>query len=417
MTASEQGVTTVKVKTAAVNVTWLASLVFSTLALWPSTALGQTGWSSADIGDVGTAGGAAETNGVWTVQGAGGDVWGTADAFHFVYRPARTDDMQILARVDDLQNTDPFAKAGVMLRSSLDPSAATVILDAKPNGEVEFMARLADGGQMSYLGGAFVTLPAWVRLSWQQPSSDSIVSALAWVSEDGVSWSQIGGGVGEVDFRYAGSNIYAGVAVTSHDTSQLNTAHVQSLSAFGSAHISTDVGATGLPGNVSEDPGGALMIQGAGADIWGPVDAFQFVHLRLATVFADVAYRVTSLDDTNPFAKAGLMFREDTSPGAMSVILDAKPSGEVEFMARLCTGCETTYLGGVIVTLPSYLELMRGEDGTTFTAKAGASASSVTVIGSVQVPMSTAAEFGWVVTSHDVSQLTTALLEFFSPPR
>jgi hypothetical protein len=236
MTASEQGVTTVKVKTAAVNVTWLASLVFSTLALWPSTALGQTGWSSADIGDVGTAGGAAETNGVWTVQGAGGDVWGTADAFHFVYRPARTDDMQILARVDDLQNTDPFAKAGVMLRSSLDPSAATVILDAKPNGEVEFMARLADGGQMSYLGGAFVTLPAWVRLSWQQPSSDSIVSALAWVSEDGVSWSQIGGGVGEVDFRYAGSNIYAGVAVTSHDTSQLNTAHVQSLSVRVGAH-------------------------------------------------------------------------------------------------------------------------------------------------------------------------------------
>jgi hypothetical protein len=47
----------VKVKTSAVNVTWLASLIFSTLALWPSTALGQTGWSSADIGDVGTAGG------------------------------------------------------------------------------------------------------------------------------------------------------------------------------------------------------------------------------------------------------------------------------------------------------------------------------------------------------------------------
>src|SRR6266851_883206 len=98
-----------------------------------TSALAQTGWNSADIGDVGIAGGDAETNGVWTVQGAGGDIWGAADAFHFVYRPAGTDDMQILARVDDLQNTNPFAKAGVMLRASLYPSAATVILDAKPN--------------------------------------------------------------------------------------------------------------------------------------------------------------------------------------------------------------------------------------------------------------------------------------------
>jgi hypothetical protein len=378
-------------------------------------AFAQTGWNSADIGDVGIAGGAALTNGVWTVQGAGGDVWGSADAFHFVNRPVRTDDMQILARVDDLQNTNPFAKAGVMLRASLDPSGATVVLDAKPNGEVEFMARSADGGQMAYLGGASVTLPAWVRLTWQQPSSKPIVSALAWVSQDGVSWSQI---AGRAEFGYSGSNIYAGAAVTSHDTGQINTAHLQSLSAFGSAQTSTDVGATGLPGNVSEDISGAFVIEGAGADIWGAADAFQFVHLLPATTgFLDLAYRVTRLDDTDPFAKAGVMFREDTSPGSMSVILDAKPSGEVEFMARLCAGCETTYLGGVSVTLPSYLELTRGEDGTTFTARAGASASTLTSVGSVQVPMSNAAQFGWVVTSHDASQLTTAILEFFSPSR
>jgi hypothetical protein len=31
--------------------------------------------------------------------------------------------------------------------------------------------------------------------------------------------------------------------------------------------------------------------------------------------------------------------------------------------------------------------------------------------------MSNAAEFGWAVTSHDASQLTTAVLEFFLPPR
>jgi hypothetical protein len=87
---------------------------------------------------------------------------------------------------------------------------------------------------------------------------------LACVSQDGVTWSQI---VGHSEFRYGASNIDAGAAVTSHDTDQLNTAHFQSLSAFGSAQTGTDVGATGLPGNVSEDISGAFVIEGAGADI------------------------------------------------------------------------------------------------------------------------------------------------------
>jgi len=275
-----------------------------------ASAFGQTGWSSADIGDVGVAGTAAEINGVWTVQRAGGDIWGAADAF--VYRPARTDDTQIVARVDDQQNTNPFAKTGVMLRSNLDPSAATVILDAKPSGEVDFMVRSAAGGQMSYIGGAFVTLPAWLRLTWLQPSSGTIEAASAWVSQDGVTWALIAGH--SAAFSFEGSNIFAGAAVTSHDVTQLNTAHVESLSVFSSAQTSTDVGATGLPGNVSLDLNGALTIEGAGGDTWGSADAFQFVHLRLATVFADAAYRVSSLDDTDPFAKAGLMFREDGPP-------------------------------------------------------------------------------------------------------
>ena len=405
----------VKMKTSAVFMAWRASVLFVAVAVSPSAALaGVQDWTSADIGAVGMSGSAVENKGVWTVQGAGGDVWGADDAFHFVYRPARTDEVQILTRVDDMENTNPFAKAGVMLRASLDPSAATVILDSKPNGEIEFMARSVDGGQMSYIGGAFVTLPAWVRLTWEQPSSDNVVFALAWVSHDGVAWSQI---AGHAEFRYRASNIDAGAVVTSHDTARLNTAHFQSLSVFGLAATSTDVGATGLPGNVSQDISGATVIAGAGADIWGAADAFQFVHSRSGAAFLDAAYRVTRLDDTDVFAKAGMMFRENTSPGAMSVILDAKPSGEVEFMARLCPGCETTYLGGVNTTLPSYLELIRSEDGTTFTAKAGASDSTLTVIGSVQVPMTSAAEFGLVVTSHDVSQLATAVLEFFSPPR
>jgi len=117
------------------------------------------------------------------------------------------------------------------------------------------------------------------------------------------------------------------------------------------------------------------------------------------------------LDDTDTFAKAGVMFRETLAPGAMQVIVDAKPSGEIEFMARLCTGCDTTYLGGAFLTLPAYVSILRDTNGTTFTARAGASPSTLATIGSVTVPMSSAAHAGFAVTSHDTSQMTTAVFD------
>jgi len=46
----------------------------------------------------------------------------------------------------------------------------------------------------------------------------------------------------------------------------------------------------------------------------------------------------------NPYAKAGLMIRDSTEPGARSVILDIKPNGELELMARYAPGEPTTYI-------------------------------------------------------------------------
>ena len=43
-------------------------------------------WSNQDIGAVGLAGSTSITNGVFTLTGAGADIWGAADAFHFTYQ-------------------------------------------------------------------------------------------------------------------------------------------------------------------------------------------------------------------------------------------------------------------------------------------------------------------------------------------
>ena len=46
-------------------------------------------WADADIGATGATGSTDYADGVFTVKGAGADIWGNADAFHYVYQTSR----------------------------------------------------------------------------------------------------------------------------------------------------------------------------------------------------------------------------------------------------------------------------------------------------------------------------------------
>jgi len=77
-----------------------------------------------DIGTPGQAGSAGYNNGTFTVNGAGARIYGTADAFNFVYQ-SLTGDGTIVARLVSWQGTaEPYASVGVMIRDTLDPAAA-----------------------------------------------------------------------------------------------------------------------------------------------------------------------------------------------------------------------------------------------------------------------------------------------------
>jgi hypothetical protein len=78
----------------------------------------QPPWRDTDIGDVGLAGSASETrDGDLIVNGAGSDIWGTADSFHYVYQPM--DDGEIRANPPSQDATNPFAKVGIMISSAV----------------------------------------------------------------------------------------------------------------------------------------------------------------------------------------------------------------------------------------------------------------------------------------------------------
>jgi hypothetical protein len=232
-------------------------------------------WASLGIGRIvggGTTGSVSSgSDPTFTVAGGGADIWGTSDEFEFAYAwPAGP---EIVARVDAEQNTNPFAKAGVMFRSSFDVDAAHVLVDVEPDGSVELLTRSTAGGATSYIGGTTVGFPAWLKLS------ETSSSTTAYVSTDGQTWRA----VGSVPFAPR----FGGLAVTSHDSSVLNQA------LFSHVHVApdpngqppfgwqqTDVGAVTLPGSATI-AGTQATVSGDGADIWGTADAFSYLYQSL----------------------------------------------------------------------------------------------------------------------------------------
>ena len=170
-------------------------------------------WSSGDIGAVGVAGSASYNSGVFTVKGSGADIWGTVDAFQYVHQPI-AGDAQIMARVTGTQNTNQFAKAGVMFRAGTGASDAYVILDVKPDGCVEFMTRPSAGAATTFVAtGGNCGTPRWLRLTRAGSTFGAAVSG------DGAAWQPIGTTTATLP-----SAAIAGLAVTSHDNAVLNTA-------------------------------------------------------------------------------------------------------------------------------------------------------------------------------------------------
>src|SRR5689334_15936335 len=377
--------------------TYVCVLTFAATSFLSGATLLPTPWTNQDIGSVGVSGSASLTNGVFTVQGAGSDIWGTSDAFQAVVQPI-SGDVQIVARVASIQATDTFAKAGVMLRSSLTSGAAHVILDVRPNGSIEFMTRSANGGTTAYITGATQSAPVWLKLTRAGTTVTGFISA------NGSTWSMVGSTTLSVP-----ANAYAGLAVTSHTTAQLNTSKFDNVAVDGGGTVpapwqNLDVGTVGLVGSGSSSSG-IFNVKGAGSDIWGTADSFHAVAQPLSGD-AQLIARVTSVQNTNTFAKAGLMLRDSNAPGAAHVIIDVRPTGDIEFMTRQSTGGSTSWLSGATKTAPVWLKLTRA--GSLVTGYFSVDGVSWSQVGSTNLTFGAAPLAALVVTSHDVTQLNAS---------
>jgi regulation of enolase protein 1 (concanavalin A-like superfamily) len=170
------------------------------------------GWIATDVGAPGLPGSNTSSGGVFTVRGAGEDIWGTYDQFRFTYQQI-SGDVDVIARVTELEHTHDWAKAGVMIRSSLTAGAPHTSLFATPARGVAFQRRAWTDDESVHTYGGPGAAPVWLKLERRGGH------VTAFQSSNGTSWTEAG-----TEWVTLPSTFFVGIAVTSHDASALTTA-------------------------------------------------------------------------------------------------------------------------------------------------------------------------------------------------
>ncbi len=174
-------------------------------------------WLDDDVGPVGVDGTATYASGTFTVKGSGAGILGTADQMHFVYQPL-SGDGTIVARLVSMVGSG--AQAGVMIRETLNPGAASAYTAYYPNYTYLFYRPSTGANTSQQANYVTATLPYWLKLV----RSGNTFSG--YQSTDGVTWAQ----VGTSQTITMAQNVYVGFAVSSDNNSSLATATFDSSS-------------------------------------------------------------------------------------------------------------------------------------------------------------------------------------------
>ncbi len=190
----------------------------------------------------------ATADGDVVMSAIGTDIWGNADQFRFAYKNL-SGNGSITVCVESLVNSNEWAKAGVMIRETLEPGSKHAFVAVTPTAShgVSFQRRPVAGQASANTDVPDTPMPRWVKLT----RTGNVFTAQQ--SADGVTWDDIAV-TPALDIQMA-SNVFIGLAVTSHDAAVVTAAEFSGLSMTGSVSgnwQTADVGVAQPEGNSSE---------------------------------------------------------------------------------------------------------------------------------------------------------------------
>ena len=312
----------------------------------PSVGACPTGWNCQDIGNPALVGNQSLSGGTWTVSGAGGDIWASSDQFHYVWQTV-SGDATVSARVTAQSNTDPSAKAGVMLRSGADPGAAYYAAYVTPSNGIEVQYRDTDGGIAAQQANPAGTVPAYLEMA------RSGTTFTAYTSADGSTWTPIANST--VSLPNLSGAILAGLAVTAHNTGAVGNATFSSVTITNSAPTPPNLCPSGwtcedvgfpTPAGSETLSNNTWTVQGGGGDMWGTSDQMRLISQPQAHD-GTVTAQVTSQSNTDPWAKSGLMVRLTDSPSSPYYAVLLTPGNGVVVQYRSQQDGDTSQVSGV----------------------------------------------------------------------
>jgi len=182
--------------------------------------------------------------GTYTMTGSGTDIWGTADEFHFAYKTL-TGAGSIVAKVDSVSNTNVWAKAGVMIRETLDAGSKHAFACVTPGSGVAFQRRIDTDNTSTSTAEAAITAPHWVKVE-RDAGGNFTVSH----STNGTTWVPVAGSV-PMNIPMT-SAVYIGLALTSHDAAQTCQAKFSNVSTTGTVSAQWAHQDVGIASNAAE---------------------------------------------------------------------------------------------------------------------------------------------------------------------
>ncbi|MCJ1709473.1 NPCBM/NEW2 domain-containing protein [Microbacterium sp. VKM Ac-2923] len=281
------------------------------VSVLPQSAL-PAPWSDAKVGDS-TTGSATWANGTFTVAGSGSDIWNRQSGFHFAFQ-RYSGDVQLVARLDSITDTDDWAKAGLMIADGLEADAkfASVLVTPRRAGGLERRDTVA--GDTIWVGGTsgVPALPLYLKIV---RSGDTITSSR---STDGKDWTEMGST--QVSMKSAA---YIGFAVTSHNTTRINTATFSEVS-VGPATMDRSrlqAAITQAAQVITQTPVGTAV----GGVTQAAVDTFNAAISAARAVDANTTVRQARIDEsTNELATALTAFQTSTVQGASKPFISNK---------------------------------------------------------------------------------------------
>jgi len=194
--------------------------------------------------------------GTYTMTASGADIWNQADEFHFAYKTL-SGVGSIEAKVESIELTDPWAKAGVMIRETLEPGskfAAVYITPTAATGGAtngcRFQARTnTDGAATSDSSVATDTQKAIIAPYWVKLERDIAGNFRGYYSSDGTNWKTMAWNPQSITM---GANVYIGLALTSHNTGATCTAKFSNVKISGTAGLQWANQDIGIASNTAE---------------------------------------------------------------------------------------------------------------------------------------------------------------------